>query len=93
MHKLSIDELKSKISTLEESAEGQLRGGFAIIGGDMASPLADVNMDCKNKSCNLGCGSTNSGACINNGCNGGCEPTTIKEDEGGSRFIGGGIAF
>lgn len=82
---MSIDKLnqiKVTVGNLEETAEGQLRGGFAPIGG--IDPLVDVNGGCNNHSCNVGCGHTNTGICSNNGCNNGCPTSPVTDGKSSS---------
>lgn len=76
MNNNNLENLKAAVGSLEQTAEGQLRGGFAVIGGD-ASPLVDVNGNCTNKECNVGCGVTNAGTCSNDSCNVNCPTSPI----------------
>lgn len=84
-----INNPELSVSKLEETAEGLLRGGFAVIGGGgTASPL-DLNEDCNNEGCNSGtCGHTNIGYCRNKTCNNGCAAPTTKPTEGDVSSIG-----
>lgn len=52
---LNLKDLPASIDSLETTAEGQLRGGFAVMGGGTASPMR-ANGFCANN-------------CHNNGCN------------------------
>lgn len=75
-----LKELKDAISSLEQTAEGQLKGGFAVVGGGV-SPQ-DTNGGCNNIGCNGGCGQTNTGTCSNTSCNNGCTPITSPTSGG-----------
>lgn len=67
-------EIFESLDLLEESSEGQLRGGFAVLGGDGIDPQnsnGDCNCGCYNRDCNCG-------------CNVGCQPTSKPTSNGGS---------
>ncbi|MBD5347106.1 MAG: hypothetical protein HDR92_08265 [Bacteroides sp.] len=68
---LNLKDLPASIDSLETTAEGQLRGGFAVMGGGTASPMRAndqcINGGCSNNSCNGSHNEKNKG-CHNNGC-------------------------
>lgn len=84
--------LKVNFSNLEETAEGSLRGGFAVVGGEGGISPQDINYDCVNDGCNNGpCGHSNARRCANIGCNNGCP--TSPAPKGNSMSIGMTFAF
>ncbi len=90
-----IEALKLHVPALETAVEGELRGGFAPIGGGTVSPMSngrcDINGTCSsNKVCafNDVCTGTN-GEC---GSNGQCE-TTIDPENPETKAIGGSLMF
>lgn len=80
MNNNNLENLKAAVSSLEETAEGQLRGGFAVIGEDV-SPLADINRNCNNDKCNVGCGVSNTGTCSNDSCNVNCVTSPVAKGQ------------
>lgn len=89
MNKSTIKLLEASYDSLERTAEGQLRGGFAFIGGDAVSPLGkdldciNLNPICTNDGCNAGCddGIVN-GKCVNVSC----KPATPAPKNGAGSF-------
>ena len=63
-----LTQIKEAISALETTAEGQLRGGFIVIGGgEDVSPLSNGNCGCNtNVVCDCGCGSNDNCGCTAN---------------------------
>lgn len=76
------------VDRLEESSEGQLLGGFAVIGGDGASPQGyngDCDCECTTNVCSNGnCNCK----CTDNGC-----PATTKATSNGGSTIGFTLSF
>lgn len=68
---LILKDLPATIYSLETTAEGQLRGGFAVMGGGTASPMRTnvrcINDGCHNNSCN-GSNKEQNNGCHNNSC-------------------------
>ncbi|MBD5347105.1 MAG: hypothetical protein HDR92_08260 [Bacteroides sp.] len=68
---LIIKNLPASIDILETTAEGQLRGGFAVMGGSSASPMRTndlcFNIECYNNGCSEYIGENKK--CWNTGCN------------------------
>ena len=79
---LNLKNLPASIDSLETTAEGQLRGGFAVMGGGTDSPMRANGLcvnTCNNDKCtgavgtnkchNTECDSTtNNSVCSNSGC-------------------------
>lgn len=89
-----LAEIFEAVDRIEESSEGLLLGGFAVIGeGDGGiSPLYNENCNCncsceENGNCDCNCGCT-----INHNCNNKCAPTT-KAVSGGSNSLGFAFSF
>lgn len=82
--KAQLQALIDSVEKIEETSEGQLLGGFAIIGG--SNNTADWNENCN---CNCDCGGNgncdcNCGNCsTNRNCSGDCKPTTISGNGAG----------
>lgn len=84
-NKSSVKDLMTKVSHVEETAEGLLKGGFAIIGGEEEnSPL--INPICIN--------SDNCSNCHNSGnCVAGCGAPTTTQAPGGNNVAGLPLSF
>lgn len=80
-----IESLKAAVSSIEQTAEGQLRGGFAVIGGGgTADPLGNTkctNDGCKNNGCNDCVGGPDNNGCSNSGCNGNCPTSPTSQGQ------------
>lgn len=85
MNNNNLENLKAAVGSLEQTAEGQLRGGFAVIGGDgPADPLANTkctNKGCANNGCNECVGASDNIGCDNNGCNGNCVTSPVAKGQ------------
>ena len=84
-----LTQIKEAISALETTAEGQLRGGFIVIGGgEDVSPLSNGNCNC-----NCGCDSNGNCNCNCGGCttNQTCTSTSAKSN--GNSAIPGVLSF
>lgn len=77
--KSHLQALLDSLEKIEETSEGQLLGGFAIIAGGSTDPLGNGNCMCSNPQ-NCGCdGGNENCVCTNEkncNCSGNCKPTS-----------------
>lgn len=82
--KSHLQALLDSLEKIEETSEGQLIGGFAIIGGADNTAGWNENCDCNcecggNGNCNCNCGDCDTDL----NCGGVCKPTTIRGNGAG----------
>lgn len=84
--KKKLAEIFETVDQIEESSEGLLFGGFAIVGGADSDELKSWNSD---SDCNCGCNKKNKRKSLNPNCNCncGCNKKNSLDDTGIDRQI------
>ncbi len=77
---LKLNKLFIELESIQETSEGLLRGGFAVMGGETDVTPLDYNGNCgENCNCGKNCGCTNANCGKN--CN--CDPTSPTSEKSG----------
>lgn len=78
------DDIQVVVDSLNETAEGQLKGGFAVIGGSSDSSPMRLDNGCTNDGCHNykeSCDNATNNGCTNHST---CKPTTPSSRNSGS---------